>query len=769
MVNQNDIVDDLKTHIVNKFPNALGKHFDSAELVIKIDLHSRKQAVPGVSTTNANVPTPPHKKMNVWASGPEASKSSSSPVTSTFDKSTSFPMQSQKHQQSQQHQHNASFSLMTLEPDQNVWNLLDLYFPGGMNMSDAFIIETPDANEPYELYSSIDVPEPQRRPVHEMTTNYFSGSQTNLSNFYRGSTSPVNQHLYAPGHYSNHQIIQHTPQAKDQNTYRSVSPNSANSSQGYFHPKPQYLLGHNHIYHDRSVSPSNNQKASPLPSGVNLHRRSHSNPPQSPVSSNNLNSSHPNQKAHASGTNQAVLLLPKNFSLSNSASGVTDKKRLSLDENFVKKNRDSAISPINKNLTNLKSPGGILEEDTEPFPSMKPNLPKLDVTTVKNESSLESPNTPTDAILVADTENRLSLNSVTQLKKSGEEQLKNLGPGPNNLANNASSTKTSPPSNTTSSTSNGTHEKSAKVSRTSSGSKKNILGTSATETVLPSISVLVVEDNAINQAILGAFLRKHKIHYEIAKNGAEAITKWRKGGFHLVLMDIQLPVKSGIEATKEIRHLERINRIGVFAENEVNGSLYPNELTDSEKLDMDLFRSPVIIVALTASSNASSDRSNALRAGCNDYLTKPVNLVWLQNKITEWGCMQALIDFDGWRIKRSNFNGSSAKILAAQKSKTRKMAEVATNPSVDVTGKQEEVTISTVLPLEIIDKSIGKVVTVLLTTDKEFTGKLVGFDDFVNVVLEDVTETDSEGNTDGPVKIMLLNGGQIAMISSTED
>ncbi|EGV60464.1 CheY-like protein [Yamadazyma tenuis ATCC 10573] len=302
---------------------------------------------------------------------------------------------------------------------------------------------------------------------------------------------------------------------------------------------------------------------------------------------------------------------------------------------------------------------------------MKPNLPKLDVTTVKNESSLESPNTPTDAILVADTENRLSLNSVTQLKKSGEEQLKNLGPGPNNLANNASSTKTSPPSNTTSSTSNGTHEKSAKVSRTSSGSKKNILGTSATETVLPSISVLVVEDNAINQAILGAFLRKHKIHYEIAKNGAEAITKWRKGGFHLVLMDIQLPVKSGIEATKEIRHLERINRIGVFAENEVNGSLYPNELTDSEKLDMDLFRSPVIIVALTASSNASSDRSNALRAGCNDYLTKPVNLVWLQNKITEWGCMQALIDFDGWRIKRSNFNGSSAKILAAQKSKTR--------------------------------------------------------------------------------------------------
>ena len=42
-----------------------------------------------------------------------------------------------------------------------------------------------------------------------------------------------------------------------------------------------------------------------------------------------------------------------------------------------------------------------------------------------------------------------------------------------------------------------------------------------------------------------------------------------KGGFHLVLMDIQLPVKSGIEATKEIRHLEKLNRIGVFHENEI--------------------------------------------------------------------------------------------------------------------------------------------------------------------------------------------------------
>ena len=171
------------------------------------------------------------------------------------------------------------------------------------------------------------------------------------------------------------------------------------------------------------------------------------------------------------------------------------------------------------------------------------------------------------------------------------------------------------------------------------------------EVLLPSVSVLVVEDNAINQAILGAFLRKHKIPYEIAKNGQEAIEKWRKGGFHLVLMDIQLPVKSGIEATKQIRYLERVNKIGFFAQHDAT-SLNPLESTtipEEDKLNVLIFPSPVIIVALTASSNLSVDRKNALGAGCNDYLTKPVNLVWLQKKIIEWGCMQALINFDDWR------------------------------------------------------------------------------------------------------------------------
>ena len=111
-------------------------------------------------------------------------------------------------------------------------------------------------------------------------------------------------------------------------------------------------------------------------------------------------------------------------------------------------------------------------------------------------------------------------------------------------------------------------------------------------------------------------------------------------------MDIQLPVMSGIEATKEIRRLERVNHIGVFSEDTPDPS-------PEDKLGDLLFPSPVIIVALTASSR-ESDRNEALAAGCNDFLTKPVGAPWLERKAIEWGCMQALIwtSFERQRRKK---------------------------------------------------------------------------------------------------------------------
>ncbi|OAX39132.1 hypothetical protein K503DRAFT_109644 [Rhizopogon vinicolor AM-OR11-026] len=159
--------------------------------------------------------------------------------------------------------------------------------------------------------------------------------------------------------------------------------------------------------------------------------------------------------------------------------------------------------------------------------------------------------------------------------------------------------------------------------------------------IIPPISVLIVDDNPINQTILSTFMRRKKIKYDVAKNGEEAVQKWHNGGFHLILMDIQMPVMDGIQATKEIRRLESLSGSSGYTP----GTPLSDTASDGAFSDIrstaSPYRSAVIIVALTASS-LQSDRVAALAAGCNDFLTKPVSLEWLNNKIIEWGSIKAL-------------------------------------------------------------------------------------------------------------------------------
>ena len=73
---------------------------------------------------------------------------------------------------------------------------------------------------------------------------------------------------------------------------------------------------------------------------------------------------------------------------------------------------------------------------------------------------------------------------------------------------------------------------------------------------------------------------------------------------------------------------------------------------------------------------------------------------------------------------------------------------------------------SSLLPLELIDKCIGSKIHILLKNDKEIVGTLLGFDDYVNMVLEDVTEYEmtSEGRRITMLEQILLNGNSITMM-----
>jgi osomolarity two-component system response regulator SSK1 len=112
-------------------------------------------------------------------------------------------------------------------------------------------------------------------------------------------------------------------------------------------------------------------------------------------------------------------------------------------------------------------------------------------------------------------------------------------------------------------------------------------------------------------------------------------------------MDIQMPVMDGIQATKEIRRTEKLNGAVGFPSTPSGTPISEGPTTPPDSASIDSrsastpYRSSVIIVARTASS-LQSDRVAALAAGCNDFLTKPVSLHWLNSKIIEWGSIKAL-------------------------------------------------------------------------------------------------------------------------------
>ena len=122
----------------------------------------------------------------------------------------------------------------------------------------------------------------------------------------------------------------------------------------------------------------------------------------------------------------------------------------------------------------------------------------------------------------------------------------------------------------------------------------------AQDSAARGLRVLLVEDNPVNQELALRLLERRGHLVKVANNGAEAVDMFDRGSFEVILMDMQMPVMGGIEATEAIRSHE-MRRSWVVS----------HEMK------------PIYIIAMTANV-MESDRERCLAAGMNDYVAKPL-------------------------------------------------------------------------------------------------------------------------------------------------
>ena len=145
------------------------------------------------------------------------------------------------------------------------------------------------------------------------------------------------------------------------------------------------------------------------------------------------------------------------------------------------------------------------------------------------------------------------------------------------------------------------------------GSAQNIsLKATQKKHPLAGRKILLVEDNLINQKITKKMLEKWKMEVSVAENGKIAVEKVTEESFDLVLMDLQMPVMNGIDATRRIREMG-----GEFKQ--------------------------LPIIALTASA-VLKIKEEALGAGLNYFITKPFRPDYLFEKLNEYLPLQQFED-----------------------------------------------------------------------------------------------------------------------------
>ena len=120
---------------------------------------------------------------------------------------------------------------------------------------------------------------------------------------------------------------------------------------------------------------------------------------------------------------------------------------------------------------------------------------------------------------------------------------------------------------------------------------------------LQNKKILLAEDYEVTQKIAAFYLKKIGCQIDFANNGKEAIDKFNKNNYDLILMDIQMPEMNGVDATKLIKK-------------KINGKSIP-------------------ILGLTANTFAS-DVKRYLKEGMDDVITKPFKKRKFLKKVTYW-------------------------------------------------------------------------------------------------------------------------------------
>ncbi len=118
--------------------------------------------------------------------------------------------------------------------------------------------------------------------------------------------------------------------------------------------------------------------------------------------------------------------------------------------------------------------------------------------------------------------------------------------------------------------------------------------------------ILVAEDNAVNQEVVREYLAQLGCTIDMVENGADAVAAVENNSYDLILMDLQMPVMDGLNATEYIRSWQKLENLP-----------------------------PTPIVALTANA-FEIDREKCLAAGMNDYLSKPFDMNQLRRKVEPW-------------------------------------------------------------------------------------------------------------------------------------